>query len=68
MYLKEKSWKLNKKNFCKKNQKPTFEQILATSVAKKEKGKPLKKKASVPKRNNTNFCNRNNNNILLYLK
>ena len=41
-----------------KKKKNTFEQILATTVAKKEKGKPLKKKASVPKRNNTNFCNR----------
>ena len=56
MYLKEKSWKLNKKKFCKKNQKPTFEQILATSVAKKEKGKPLKKKASITETITTYFC------------
>ena len=67
MYLKEKSLNLSKKSSVpkrkrflerKKKQKPTFEQILATSVPKKQKGRPFKKKASVPNRNNTNFCNR----------
>ena len=69
MYLKEtKKWTLVKKSSVpkikhflereKKKQKPTFEQILATSVPKKEKGTLLKKKAPVPKRNNTNLCNR----------
>ena len=51
MYLKEntfgKSLKLSKKTSAKKA-KPTFEQILATSVPKNEKGRPLKKKTSVP--------------------
>ena len=46
-----------RKHFLERK-KEAKEQILATSVPKKEKGRPLKKKASVPKRNNTNFCNR----------
>ena len=36
--------------------------FLATSVPKKEKGRPLNKKASVPKRNNTIFCNQKDKN------
>ena len=54
---RRKKFEIKSKRLLQKKQKPTFEQILATSVPKKEKGRPLKKKASVPKRNNTNFCN-----------